>query len=145
MAIAQMNWGRLLYPLSDPRMAEFDASLAHVYDLAERHPGFIWRIPDAAAGAELQELGLGERMSATVSVWRDVEALKDYTFNSAHGEYLRRADEWFEKVDGPQLVIWEVVPSCQPSFAEAFDRLEMLNTRGPTKDAYGWSFSAGCP
>ena len=138
MAIAQMNWGRLRFPLSDPQMTEFDQSLEKVYRLAEEHPGFIWRIPDEQAATELQGLNFDEKVSATVSVWDSVEDLKDYTFKSLHGDYLKRAGEWFEAVDGPQLVIWNVDRSSRPTFAEAFDRLETLEKLGPTDDTYGW-------
>ena len=34
---------------------------------------------------------------ATVSVWRSVGEIRDYTFNSEHGAFLQRAAEWFEK------------------------------------------------
>lgn len=138
MAIAQMNWGQLRFPLSDRRMAEFERSLEPVYRLAEEHPGFIWRVPDEQAAEQLQALNFDEKISATVSVWKSVDALKDYTFNSLHGEYLKRSDEWFDPVDGPQLVIWTVEPSSRPGFAEAFDRLEALKNFGPTQDTYGW-------
>jgi hypothetical protein len=138
MAIAQMNWGRLQFPLTDSRMAEFDASLEDLYLLAEAHPGFIWRIPDGIAADQLQVLNFDERISATVSVWDTVEALKDYTFESLHGDYLKRAGEWFEAVDGPQLVIWNVDQTNRPSFREAFNRLEILKRDGPTDDIYGW-------
>jgi hypothetical protein len=119
-------------------MAEFDASLEDLYLLAEAHPGFIWRIPDGIAADQLQVLNFDERISATVSVWDTVEALKDYTFESLHGDYLKRAGEWFEAVDGPQLVIWNVDQTNRPSFREAFNRLEILKRDGPTDDIYGW-------
>lgn len=138
MAIAQMNWGRLRFPLSDPRMAEFEASLGHVYQLAEAHNGFVWRVPDDEAASQLQDLNFGEGISATVSVWKTVEDLKNYTFGSPHGDYIDRKNEWFDSVEGPQLVIWNVVSDEQPTFKEAFDRLEILKRDGPTKAAFSW-------
>lgn len=138
MPIAQMNWGKMRYPLDDPRMAEFAGALDHVYALAETHPGFIWRIPDAESAQQLQDLGFDATTSATVSVWETVEALKDYTFETLHGDFLNRKHEWFEAVSGPQLVIWPVTAAAQPSFREAFERLDHLKTHGDTPEAYGW-------
>lgn len=138
MAIAQMNWGRLKAPLSDPGMAEFDSSLANIYHLAEEHEGFIWRIPDEVAAQELRDLGHDERFSATVSVWHSVRALKDYTFQSLLGDFVERAREWFDIVEGPQLVIWDVEMNARPTFTEAFRHLETLKRLGPTPLAYGW-------
>lgn len=138
MAIAQMNWGRLRFPLSDPRMVEFTDSLEDIYRLAEVHDGFIWRICDDVAEEQLSAMGYDDRVSATVSVWDSVEALKDYTFETLHGTFLKRAHEWFEEVSDPQLVLWGTEHTYQPSFREAFERLEHLKKHGDTLRAYGW-------
>ncbi|WP_424979498.1 DUF3291 domain-containing protein [Leisingera sp. S232] len=139
MAIAQMNWGRMHHPLDHPEMAEFNAALDRIYALAETHSGFIWRIGEAEAAAQLHELGCNSRMSATVSVWDNLESLRDYTFNSEHGLFLDRKSRWFETVEGPQLVIWTVAADARPTFREAFDRLALLKTNGPSSAAYGWT------
>ena len=138
MAIAQMNWGTLKYPLEDERMIEFSNSISTIYSLAEVHPGFIWRISDEEAEKQLLELGFDELISSTVSVWDNADSLRDYTFNSLHGIYLIRSSEWFKKVEGPQLVIWNIANNHQPTFKEAFNRLEYLKSNGETDYAYGW-------
>ncbi len=138
MAIAQMNWGRMLYPLTHSLMSEFALSLADVYREAERYPGFIWRVPDEEAANQLEALRYDSLTSATVSVWTDLEVLRSYTFSGTHGKFLGRSHEWFEKVEGPQLVIWDVHPSAQPTFSEAFERLAHLKENGPSERGYGW-------
>lgn len=143
MAIAQMNWGRMKFAPNHPRLSEFMDALERIYTQAEAHAGFIWRIQSEAAAQELAALGYDDRMSATVSVWRSVEYLRDYTFNSEHGTFLKRTAEWFEAVDGPQLVIWDVDPYTRPGFREAFDRLEHLRQHGDSEIAGGWSAHSG--
>ncbi len=138
MAIAQMNWGRMRFPLNDPRMVEFAEALGDVYSIAEGHSGFIWRISDCDAEEQLSAMGYDERTSATVSVWDSVEALKRYTFETRHGTFLGRAGEWFEKVAGPQLVLWNTEHTDRPTFREAFARLKHLEKHGDTSRAYGW-------
>ena len=138
MAIAQMNWGRMLAPLDDPRMAEFAGALDDVYRAAEAQDGFIWRIPDEEGAGQLTALGHDALISATVSVWTNVAALRRYTFMTQHGQYLERAAEWFEPVEGPQLVIWDVASNARPSFKEAFNRLDHLRMHGPSAVAHGW-------
>lgn len=138
MAIAQMNWGRMKYPADDARLSDFLESLAEVYLLAEKHPGFVWRIPDSAIAAELKAHGFDDRMSATVSVWKSVDNLRDYTFNSLHGAYLDRRSEWFDVVDGPQLVVWAVDGGARPTFAEAWTRLLEMKEHGPSEHGHGW-------
>jgi len=139
MAIAQMNWGRMLFPLEDMRMAEFAASLDGVYRLAELHQGFIWRIPDVEANAQLQNLGFDNMISSTVSIWETIDDLKAYTYETLHGDFIKRKSKWFENVEGPQLVIWNVEPKDRPTFEHAFERLEALKRDGPTENAYGWT------
>lgn len=119
-------------------MIEFTNSLSLIYSLAENHPEFIWRILDAEAEKQLLELGFDELTSSTVSVWNNLDSLKDYTFNSLHSVYLNRSLEWFKKVEGPQLVIWDIANDHQPTFKESFNRLEYLNNNGTTDYAYGW-------
>ena len=138
MTIAQMNWGKLRFSLEDIRMAEFTKSLVKVYQLAESHPGFIWRIPDNQSELQLADLGFDKLISSTVSVWDNLGSLKDYTYNSIHGVYLKRSSEWFKIIDGPQLVIWDVKKNNQPTFKEAFERLDYLKNNGPSDFAYGW-------
>ena len=138
MTIAQMNWGRMKYSPDDPRLAEFMDSLESIYRKAEAHPGFIWRMPDEEAARQLAALGYDDRFSATVSVWRSVEDLRDYTFGPDHGSFFDRRAEWFEDIDEPRLVIWEVEETARPSFKDAFDRLELLKTGGASGEAYAW-------
>ena len=133
-----MNWGRLRFCLDDKRMREFAESLNKVYSLAEKHPGFIWRIPDNQSKSQLSDLGFDKLISSTVSVWKDTDSLKDYTYNSMHGLYLKKKNKWFKKVDGPQLVMWNVADNYQPTFKESFHRLEYLKDNGSSDYAYGW-------
>ena len=46
MHIAQINVGRLLYPITDPRIADFVNNLDAINALAESGPGFVWRLTD---------------------------------------------------------------------------------------------------
>ncbi len=138
MAIAQMNWGRLLYPLNDPGMKEFADHLDRIYRIAEEAPGFIWRIDEDQLATELARSGFCELTSATVSVWHSLEDLRKYTYDTEHGLFLKRTREWFEAVDGPQLVIWSVKPDAEPDFFEAKKRLDHLRHHGPSEYAYGW-------
>ena len=137
-AIAQMNWGRMKYAPDDPRLMPFMGELDRVYGLAEAHPGFLWRMADEEVARQLAELGHDDRMSATVSTWKSIADLKDYTFNSDHGVFLKRASEWFEPLPGPRLVIWGATDDARPDFREAFERLDHLSRYGDSDFAYGW-------
>ncbi len=138
MAIAQMNWGRLKHPIQHKKMREFKDSLDNIYSLAENHRGFLWRISDNQAELQLADLGFDKLISATVSVWESIELLKEYTYESLHGFYLKKSSEWFETLDEPRLVIWDVNINAQPTFSESFRRLNYLKIHGSSDYAYGW-------
>ena len=42
--LAQINVARALFPLDAPEMADFIALIPAVNELAERSPGFVWRL-----------------------------------------------------------------------------------------------------
>ena len=44
MNLAQLNVGYTRYPTDDPRMVEFMDNLDRINTLAERSPGFVWRM-----------------------------------------------------------------------------------------------------
>ncbi|MFZ0670378.1 MAG: DUF3291 domain-containing protein, partial [Pseudolabrys sp.] len=44
--LAQFNIARILYPLDDPRMREFVENVDRVNGLADKIPGFVWRLQD---------------------------------------------------------------------------------------------------
>jgi hypothetical protein len=49
--LAQINIARLLAPLDSPTMAEFVALLEEINALADRSPGFVWRLQSEAGNA----------------------------------------------------------------------------------------------
>jgi hypothetical protein len=42
--VAEINIGRLIAPLDDPRIAGFVAQLDPVNRIADASPGFVWRL-----------------------------------------------------------------------------------------------------
>jgi hypothetical protein len=71
-----------------------------------------------------------------MSVWRDVESLNRYVYQSAHVELMKKRREWFERMDQAFLVLWWVPAGHIPSVAEAIERLERLRAQGPTCEAF---------
>ena len=54
MHLAQLNVGRARFATDDPRMGEFMGALDSVNALAERSPGFVWRLQSEAGNAQYQ-------------------------------------------------------------------------------------------
>lgn len=69
------------------------------------------------------------------SVWASIETLYDFTYRSAHKTVFKRRHEWFERMSGPNTVLWWQSAGTVPSVDEALARLERLITLGPTPEA----------
>ena len=137
--IAELNIGRVLYPLDDPRMAEFKDNLDRINALADRSPGFVWRMTGAEDSNNMDSTFEGAPgMNLNLSVWESVEDLRRFVFNTLHDRFFRRKPEWFEILDEPAFVMWEVQAGHVPTPDEAFARLEHLRTHGPSPHAWDW-------
>jgi hypothetical protein len=134
--LAQLNIGIIKGPMDSPVMADFSANLDRINALAERTPGFVWRLQTEDGNATAIRPFDNENLLVNMSVWRDVESLNEYVYSSAHVEIMRRRREWFERMDQAFLVLWWVPKGHRPSVAEAIAKLEVLRTKGPTAEAF---------
>ncbi|MEM9133162.1 MAG: DUF3291 domain-containing protein, partial [Actinomycetota bacterium] len=137
--LAQCNIGRLHHPVDDPRVAEFMDNLDPINALADRSPGFVWRLQDEQGNATSIRAFDDETILPNLSVWTSLEALKDYVFRSDHARFLRRRREWFAPMDDlPVLTMWWVPAGHLPTMEEAKERIDHLAEHGPT--AYAFTF-----
>src|ERR1041384_5139608 len=95
--IAQVNIARMKGPLEGPVMAGFVARLDEINALADRSPGFVWRLQsDAGNATDLRPFD-DDFILVNLSVWMSIEQLKTYVYKSAHTTVMRRRREWFEQ------------------------------------------------
>jgi len=135
--LAQFNIGVIRGPIDSPVMAEFVANLDRINALADRSPGFLWRLQTEEGDATaIRPYPENENMAVNLSVWTDADALRRFVFQSAHVEIMRRRREWFEKMDEAYLVLWWVPKGHRPSVEEAKARLELLRQKGPSPEAF---------
>ena len=102
--LAQINIGRLVAPIDDPRLADFVAQLDPVNQLAEAAPGFVWRLQSDSGNATDVAYGDDPLVIVNMSVWESLAALRDYTYASHHMQVFRERAKWFEKMDRPKLL-----------------------------------------
>jgi hypothetical protein len=136
--LAQLNIGIIRDSMDSPVMAEFAANLERINLLAERSPGFIWRLQTEQGDATALRPFQDPDMLLNMSVWRDLESLNAYVYRSAHVEIMRRRREWFERMELPFLVLWWVPRGHRPDVTEAIARLELLRSKGATPDAFNF-------
>ncbi len=133
--LAQLNIARLAAPLDSPLLEDFVNALDRVNTIAERSPGFVWRLQTEDGDATAIR-HFGDDMLVNMSVWKDVESLHAFVYGAAHIEILRRRREWFEKMRDAFTVLWWVPAGHQPTLDEAESRLEQLKRGGPTAAAF---------
>src|SRR5215467_9633137 len=136
MHLAQVNIARMKGPLESEVMAGFVARLDEINALADRSPGFVWRLQTEEGNATYLRPYDDDRILVNLSVWETIEQLKDYVYKSAHGEVLRQRREWFEKFSGMYMAMWWVEAGNIPTVVEAKYRLEYLQQHGETPHSF---------
>ena len=137
MQLAELNIGKFKYPTSDSRMAEFMENLDRVNAIAERSPGFVWRLKGDNNNAT--EFRVGEDMAVNLSVWEDAASLETYVFKTVHVQFYKKREAWFELMEKPHMVFWWVPKGHQPTLAEAYARLQHFEQNGASEFAFGWA------
>ncbi len=99
--LAQINIGRLVAPLDDPKIAEFVAQLDPVNALADSAPGFVWRLQSDSGNATDIPYSDDPLVIVNMSVWESMEALRDFAYRSDHIRVFRDRAKWFEKAEKP--------------------------------------------
>jgi hypothetical protein len=138
MHLAQFNIARIRYPLDDPRMKEFADNVARVNALAEQIDGFVWRLRDDSGHAMNMTVYGDPAILPNLTVWQNPQALERFVWQTLHGRFYRRREDWFENIETP-LVMWWVAEDHRPTLDEGVARLEHLKANGPSDYAFGWA------
>lgn len=133
--LAQLNIAIMKAALESPGMVDFVANLDRINALAERSPGFVWRLQTEEGDATAMR-PMGKDTLVNLSVWQDAESLNKYVYQSAHVEIMRRRKEWFERMREAYAVLWWVRKGHRPGIQEAIAKLELLRAKGPTVEAF---------
>jgi hypothetical protein len=136
--LAQLNVARALDDMDSPRLAGFVAALDGVNALAERSPGFVWRLKSESGNATDIKVSDDARYIINMSVWETAEHLEQFVWNTVHARVYDKKANWFEAPKTPHLAMWFVPAGHQPTVEEAMERLAHLTAHGPSAHAFGW-------
>lgn len=128
--LSQVNISRMIAPLDDPIMAEFVAQLDSINKLADKSPGFVWRLQAQEGNATTIRAYDDELILFNLSVWESIDAFKQFVYRSQHGEVMRARKKWFQKSEGKNMALWWVSIGHIPTVDEAKQRLQYLNDYG---------------
>ncbi|MEX0284819.1 MAG: DUF3291 domain-containing protein [Paracoccaceae bacterium] len=140
--LAELNIGRLLAPVDDPRVAEFMEALDRINGLGKRMPGFVWMMEgsgEPGTGNTENNIGDDPQLVANLTVWEDVQSLETFVFNTVHKQFYDRRAEWFEVLGQQHFVMWWVPEGHQPTLDEALNRLQYKRDHGASDHAFGWA------
>ena len=137
--IYQCNVAQMKYDKHAPEMHSFFQAVPHIQKLAEASPGFIWRETDEDDPTIAHRLGTD--FIVNLSAWQSLDALYGFVFGQSHKQIMMARDQWFTHLGKPLSVIWLSDNTPFPSWDEAIDKLETLWERGPTQDAFDYSWA----
>ena len=136
--LAQLNVGHARFPLDDPRMAGFMGALDLVNALAERSPGFVWRLKSDSGNATDIKVTNDPQFIINMSVWTTPEQLEHFVWNTVHKRIYQKKGSWFEPMKTPHFAMWWVPAGHIPTPQDALVRLDHLTRHGPSDHAFGW-------
>lgn len=135
--VAQINIGRVVAATDDPVMEGFVSRLDEINAIADRSPGFVWRLQTSAGNAMyFRPYPEDDRILMNMSVWETVEDLRNFVYRTVHTELLRQRANWFEKFRGSHMTLWWVPAGHIPGIDEAKKRLAHVEAHGPTQFAF---------
>ncbi|MGB0098374.1 MAG: DUF3291 domain-containing protein [Solirubrobacteraceae bacterium] len=108
--VAQVNIALPREPLHAPLLAQFVALLGPINALADRSPGFVWRLQTEAGNATAMRVFDDDRLIVNLSVWQSIDALSDFVYRSAHVDVMRRRREWFQQLRFHMTLWWVFRP-----------------------------------
>lgn len=140
MKLAQLNIALAKYSLDAPEIKDFVDNLDLVNSIAEQSDGFVWRLKDESGDATSIKLFDDPNMIVNMSVWDNVDALKNFMFRTHHRDFMRRKSEWFHRLVEDTYVLWWIEDNHIPTAEEALARLQYLRENGDTP--YAFTFKA---
>ncbi|WP_142786225.1 DUF3291 domain-containing protein [Changchengzhania lutea] len=133
--VAQVNIAKRLAPMEDPIMQDFVNNLGKINAIADISDGFVWRLKDDDED-EATDVFQDDTLIINMSVWKNMESLFNYVYNSGHIEVLKRKKEWFSKIKMTHMAFWYVPIGVEPTFQDAKQRLDYINKHGDTPYAF---------
>ena len=130
--LAQINIARLIAPIDDPKIAEFVAQLEPINALADKAPGFVWRLQSESGNATDIAYFDDPFIIVNMSVWESIEPLRNFAYKSDHARVFRDRSKWFERMGKPHYCLWWIRAGHIPTVAEGRERLRHYQSNGAT-------------
>jgi len=134
--LVQVNIARAKDDLDSPVLKEFVERLDEINALADRASGFVWRLQTEDGDATSIQAFDDPQLIINMSVWRDIESLKQFVYQTSHVELIRARAQWFQSIKTVHQAMWWVKGGHLPDLQEARDRMEHLQLHGADQTAF---------
>ncbi|MFM2269834.1 MAG: hypothetical protein RL757_3275 [Bacteroidota bacterium] len=136
--LAQINIAKLLAPIDSPLLADFVADLDRINGIAEQSAGFVWRLQGDSGNATGINPYDNAAFIVNVSVWKDVESLKNFVYRSGHLDVFLKRAHWFEPMKTPHMALWWIAENDFPTPEACKIRLDYLTQNGESEFAFSF-------
>ena len=116
-------------------MQEFVDNLDRINALADKAPGFVWRLQTEDGDATSIDY-FGDSIIVNMSVWENIPSLHAFVYRTVHKEIMAKRRQWFERLDQAYTVLWWIPTDHLPDLNESSDKLSQLRSRGPSPAAF---------
>jgi hypothetical protein len=134
--LAQVNIAKIKAPLESEIMRPFVEALDEINALAEASPGYVWRFKTESGNATSVAAFDDPTLIVNISVWTDLDSLRNYVYRTMHGRFFARRSEWFEKMETPHLALWWIPAGVLPTVENAKQRLSSIALNGESEFAF---------
>ena len=134
--LAQINIAQAQDTMDSETMQGFVDRLDEINALADSAKGFVWRLQDDQGDATSIRAFDDPELLVNMSVWKDLESLKNYVYKSLHVELIRDRDAWFNKMLKAHQALWWIPAGHIPSIEEGKEKLDYLQKHVVSKTAF---------
>ena len=142
--LAQINIAKAQGSMDSEVMKGFVDRLDEINNLADKSPGFVWRLQTEDGDATSIQAFDDPSIIVNMSVWENIETLKNFVYKSLHVDLIRDRDAWFNKIINAHQVLWWIPVGHIPSVSEGKEKLELLELKGPSSEAFTFSEPFQC-
>jgi hypothetical protein len=139
--LAQINIAMAQADMDSQIMSGFVKRLDEINAIADISPGFIWRLQTEEGDATSIQAYDDPLIIVNMSVWENIASLRMFVYKSLHVELIRDRDAWFNKMMNVHQALWWIPAGSIPTVEDGKEKLEILQEKGPSKDAFTFAKS----
>ncbi len=134
--LAQINIALAKAEMDIEIMEGFVSRLDEINETADKAEGFVWRLQSEDGDSTAIRVFDKPLLLVNMSVWENVDALKNFVYKSAHVELIRDRQAWFHKFVDAHQALWWIPSGHIPTIEEAKEKLETIQKHGSTAASF---------